>query len=534
MLPALLTTPSPAQVSATRAHKRRRGAKLSSRAQSKEAHIPSPPRSRSISEELAKRRNTEQNTALSPVRPAKRKRTKSDPAPGTLFLPGFWDRLSRVPLAKSSLAELDRRNAQVAAGSIAASVPDLRLPGPQACLELSRYARQGGPDLSGLRGFELMPSTSGRQNTKGRGAIQKPGRKKPSRGSGRCGSRKTGETKTSSPYDAAFKQHLIDGHVWPIHHYLESGLPDEPNNLQDMTRRICGHPDSLDPEVFTSEDFRAFHKAYSIAASEEAQSRTLDIIERALSLSLLHIKRGPVKFSNLCPLLPDNLVPGNPDRVWGAPPEALDIFVRQKLQEFILPTAERDIMCPNLLVHVQGPDGSLEVAKLQAVYDGALAARGMEALWAYGRDMDGGACADQTQQQARTISCTFADGALRLYSVHCRSRFPGRCPGDILLLQPPESWSREVEYITTLIRTFPVLDNADEFRRGAVALRHALEWARQERDEAVKRANTRRQRDPAVERAKTVGVAVAVNRREMRAGSSGSEYQSSQDPLSGP
>lgn len=509
MPPTLSTTPSPAQPTAPRPPKRRRAAEPPSQSQSRPALvlsslIPSPPRSSPTTDRLVKRRRTERG-ASGPGTQSSAERRSEDAASGAAHPPGFWDNLSRIPLARSALTELDRRNGHAAPAITAKPALATHPPG----VDISRFAKHGGPDLSDLHGFQPMPPGQGRQNRRGRGAVQKlrarPGGS--SRSGSRSGSRRTGQTTSSSPYDAVFKQHLIDGKVWPINHYLETGLPDAPGNLEEITQRICAGRASLEPELATDEAYRSFHKAYSIAASEEAQSRTLDTIEGALSLSSLHIKRGPVKVVNLRPLLPYNLVPGNPDRVWGARPEALHIAVRTHLQDLILPTAAQDIACPNFVVHVKGPTGSHEVAKLQAVYDGALAARGMEALWAYGCDREGDV--DGGQNQARTISCTFVDGVLRLYAVHCYSRISHR-PGEILLRQ--SDTSTDIEYVTTLIRTFPVLDRAEDFRQGAAALRHGLEWAREQRDRAIERANRRHLSG------------------DGRPGSSGSEYQSPVDP----
>jgi hypothetical protein len=36
-----------------------------------------------------------------------------------------------------------------------------------------------------------------------------------------------------------------------------------------------------------------------------------------LVLSAAHVRRGPVKLTNLSPLVPANFVPGNPDRAYG-------------------------------------------------------------------------------------------------------------------------------------------------------------------------------------------------------------------------
>lgn len=400
--------------------------------------------------------------------------------------PQFWDNLTpRIPLVKAALRELDRRNRQTIPHPTPVKTRRLHC-------DLQRYARQGGPDLSDLRGVRQMP----RGATRGRGArgsVQKPqGRGR--RGTGSSQNRtSSNQTKTSSPYDAAFKQHLINLKVWPIGHYLETGQqPPPPDNLQEIVAYVNGGRSSLEPEVFTESNFATFQKSYNLAASEEPRSRTLESVEGLeLSLSSTYIKRGPVKFSNLRPLLPENLVPGFPDRVYGSRPEKLAraICNDPELNTIILPTSQQDIVCPNLIVHVKGPAGSQETAHVQAVYDGALAARGMEALWIFGRgsgedlngDADGaGEAAGGQPHIARTLTCTFAAGVLRIYAVHLRL-----CTGTL------DSPLHNVEYITSPVGAWVMDYSLEDFRRGATAYRNAIEWARAQRDKVIDRANCR-------------------------------------------
>ncbi|KAJ4385243.1 hypothetical protein N0V93_010304 [Gnomoniopsis smithogilvyi] len=110
----------------------------------------------------------------------------------------------------------------------------------------------------------------------------------------------------------------------------------------------------------------------------------------------------PVKLGELAPLTDDVLDAGNPDRVCGARPEKLDQAVRRDLQHLILPPPGQDLLCPNFVVHVKGPAGKMEVADLQAVYDGALAARGMKALWAFGSEASA-----EEERRAGRLFCLF-------------------------------------------------------------------------------------------------------------------------------
>ncbi|KAJ4385254.1 hypothetical protein N0V93_010315 [Gnomoniopsis smithogilvyi] len=165
--------------------------------------------------------------------------------------PRFWDKLSSpIPLVRAAVAELDRRNKK-------ASLSSVTHWHPPDC-DIQRYARQGGPDLSDIRAGGEMPSTrggGGRGPTRGgrRGRVQKPR----SRGTHSSLSKSTKSSKaTTGPYDAAFKQHLINHYVWPIGHYLESGdQPPRPNNFDALVDQINNGRASLEPETFTRRDF---------------------------------------------------------------------------------------------------------------------------------------------------------------------------------------------------------------------------------------------------------------------------------------
>ncbi|CAN8103331.1 unnamed protein product [Discula destructiva] len=405
--------------------------------------------------------------------------------------PQFWDKLTpSIPLVRAAVAELDRRNRKTAySGPPCLHQTKQR---PTDC-DLKRYARRGGPDLSDLRAGGEMPSTQESAKGRGpaRGAARGHGRvqKAPSKGthSSKTKEKTSKESKTTTgPYDAAFKQHLINHQIWPIGHYLEESgdEPPPPDNLDVIVEYINGGRASLEPEIFTQSDFADFRRSYRIAASEDAQSRTLELVEGRLSLSATHIKRGPVKFTNLEALTPDNFVPGFPDRVYGSRPEKLHRQLwLSELTRLILPTAAKDLACPNLIVHIKGPAGSPKTANIQAVYDGALAARGMEAMWVFGCEDEAknpvtepmGGTAGQ-RSIARTLTCTFVAGALRIYSVHVHAQ---------------SSSVYGAEYVTTPVGAYFLDNTLEDFRRGATAYRNAIEWARMQREEVIERANRR-------------------------------------------
>lgn len=415
--------------------------------------------------------------------------------------PAFWDNLSRAPLVSGALREFNRRERLQRRSRLASARCKLQSPirrkGVDAhsrdspSLDLERFARQGGPDLSGLRG--AMPPSD-------RGRIQKGGRRGRGRSLASVGSLsrtttqdRTNTTKSTGPYNAAFKQHLVDCKVWPAGHYLESGEPPPvPDNIDEIIQAVrTPSRASLEPECFTTDHFKQFQKAYALADAEEARGRTLEVVEGIqLALSSSHVKKGPILLSNLLPLTKDNTVPGNPDRVYGSRPEQLAQSIRKdpSLNELILPTTAQNILCPNFVVHIKGPAGSPEIAKLQAVYDGALAARGMDALSVWTEPQ--GEVQPGCGRKARTITCTFYDGTLRMFAVHSYHHSPPEGQPDLLneLRQPMPS---PLAYATTPIGAWLITESVEDFQRGAAAFRNGLEWAGRQRDELINRANQR-------------------------------------------
>ncbi len=178
---------------------------------------------------------------------------------------------------------------------------------------------------------------------------------------------------------------------------------------------------------------------------------------------------GGIPFTNLAHLTDGTLVPGNPDRYYGARPEQLNRKVRTELSGYIIPSTQNDLpAAPNFFVAGKGPDGSIAVAGRQASYDGALGARGIQSLRSYGQGEPA------YDNNAYTITTLYHGGTLKMYTSH---------PA-----QPSSSGSRP-EYFVTQLGAFAMTNNTETFRDGAKAFRNARDWAKEQRDEAIRQAN---------------------------------------------
>ena len=165
------------------------------------------------------------------------------------------------------------------------------------------------------------------------------------------------------------------------------------------------------------------------------------------------------------------LTAAKPDLYYGARPEQLDRRVRDELSGHIIPSTQDDLpIAPNFFLAAKGPDGTAAVARRQACYDGALGARGMQSLQSYGEDEP------VHTNNAYVITSIYSDGQLKMYTSH---------------LTQPTSPKGRPEYCMTQLNTWGMTGNLDTFRQGATAYRNARDWTKEQRDEAIRRANER-------------------------------------------
>lgn len=168
--------------------------------------------------------------------------------------------------------------------------------------------------------------------------------------------------------------------------YPDGRIPPKPSNWSDIKERLARPRASLSPSKFTEEAHGKFIRADANAFKEKQVTKSvISVIEG--DNGDVRCVSGGVPFRNLDPLTDGTLVPGNPDRYYGARPEQLNREIRSELNGQIVPSTQHDLpILPNFLLAAKGPDGSLAVAGRQASYDGALGARAMHSLQTYGQE----------------------------------------------------------------------------------------------------------------------------------------------------
>ena len=276
-------------------------------------------------------------------------------------------------------------------------------------------------------------------------------------------------TKKFTPYDPNYLQNLVDHSVYPDgHEFSDDRAPPEPENLQEIQQRMLRHRASLSPSRSPETKFKEFRQVHK-NAKKEAQviSYVIPLIEGKVTAG--NYRCGQIRLANLAHLTDGNLAPANPDLFYGSLPDKLNRAVRGELSSQIIPSTQDNLpTLPNFFLAAKGPDGTERVAEMQAVYDGALGARGMHSLQSYGQDRP------TYDNKAYTISSTYCSGTLQLYTTHPRApRAPGGHP----------------EYHMTPLQGFSMSGSADDFRRGTAAFRNLRDWAREQREEAIRGAN---------------------------------------------
>ncbi|KAF3768441.1 hypothetical protein M406DRAFT_229408, partial [Cryphonectria parasitica EP155] len=367
----------------------------------------------------------------------------------------FWDRLSTIPLIRSALEELDRRNR---------ARPAFSPPPPPtgSAQNLARFARHGGPDLCDLRGYPA-PVVRDHQTAS---AMSSSSRSRATKSTDPTTvTTKSGTTKSrkSSTYNPGFDQHLID-------HGIHTTWNSQEIDLDTVYTILAKPRPSLSPSQISDDTFKIFCKTNAQAKDED------DVCKYVLPTITgpredNYPSTANMAFGNLAPLTDGTIVAAKPDIALGALPEQLNPTIRSELQHHIIPSTSTDrLIAPNFFLEAKGPDGSAAVMMRQARYDGAVGARAMHSLQNYGREepvYDG---------HAYTYSSTYHNSQLQLFAHHATA---------------PATSEGQPEYHMNKIRGFDMTDTQETFIQGATAYRNARDLAKQHRDTFIQDANAR-------------------------------------------
>ncbi|TKA21988.1 hypothetical protein B0A50_08486 [Salinomyces thailandicus] len=238
---------------------------------------------------------------------------------------------------------------------------------------------------------------------------------------------------------------------------------------------------SLSPSVLSEGVFEEFQDGNDRASSEvEAAANVISVITGLKDRQC--VSASDVPFYRL-EKFDEELSAPMPDLYYGAQPAQINARIRRDLDEFIIPSNRTSLpAAPNFFFEAKGAAGRADVARRQAMYDGAVGARGILQLQNYGRNTpvhDG---------NAYTMSATYhpGTGTLQMYATH-----------------PRQSTMGETEYYMTQLDTYAMTGNINSFRSGAAAYRNARDWTQQKRDTFIADANAASLRVSAVSTSQT-------------------------------
>ena len=243
----------------------------------------------------------------------------------------------------------------------------------------------------------------------------------------------------------------------------------KPSNWAEINSRMAQLRASLSPSRFPESAFEAFQKVNEEALTENmVMSKVFPIIAGTADIP----SQESLLFGNLMDLTDGSIPKAKPDFYDGSYPADLHKDIREKLGPYIVPSTNTAAPClPNFFTEGKGPDGLPTVCRRQALYDGALAARGVHKLQSY---IDPEMTPDN---KAYTITSTYHPcGQLTMHTVH-----------------PTVSGNpaRPTEYRMTQLNSWSLIGNPDAFRQGAGALRNARDWAKEKRNELIAAANSK-------------------------------------------
>ncbi|KAI9814331.1 MAG: hypothetical protein M1832_005911 [Thelocarpon impressellum] len=244
-----------------------------------------------------------------------------------------------------------------------------------------------------------------------------------------------------------------------------------PANWDEISQRLARRRPSVSGPAFSDEAYKRFADAVETSLSEQMVMMALSSV---LSGTAQKPCTGDVRFDNLEQLTSQKLSPARPDLYDGANMMVIDLQVRRELDKYIIPSIRHPApVLPNFFMEGKGPDGAPAVGQLQARYNGALGARGMRAIQGFGTD-----CKTHYDGEAYTLTSDFHPffGGLRIYSVHP--------------VRPKEAGARP-EYHMSCIGSWALTVSAQQFRDGICAIRNARDWAKEQRDDAIRAANAR-------------------------------------------
>ncbi len=264
--------------------------------------------------------------------------------------------------------------------------------------------------------------------------------------------KKTGKT---SAYDNNFMTILVERNIEP------PKRTQRPANYDELVASLQQPRPSLSASNFSDQNFDQF-----LDAIEDA--RTKPMVMSYVMPRILGSTHYPFTMDKSCtnwtPLVTDaELVTPQPDHYDGIRASPENKLLRQYLDKIIVPAADAPFL-PNFFIEAKAPKGRMDIATIQAVYDGAFGARAMHFTRNIGTP-------ENFDSKSYTFSATYASGVLKLYAHFLTQSDGPTC----FRMSPLGAWGLE--------------HTVELFRTGVTAFQNLRDLAHQMRTELVDVAN---------------------------------------------
>lgn len=296
--------------------------------------------------------------------------------------------------------------------------------------------------------------------------------------------------------------------IIPLNDHNTKKYP-EPDNMEEI-RKAMQRDRTWAPDF--KKKAQEYQEKLCIAMNETQVARLLDLASIPADTTALEKPESNIVAIDLAwkgiEPLSECFKPAKPDLAYATAATDLKKPILDSLGALVLPHKDKHFVCPNFMVSAKGPKGTSGVNDLEAVYVGALAARGMHALWSLSNDAEAVEAKPDTGRIARTLTCTWLAGHFTMYATY-RQEQPGaedRPEGSV------STSSALPTYCTKLVEDWSFKTKDDEkLKKGLGAYLNGLEWAQKQRDEGIERANARYEKD---KRAKKIPASDDEDRRE--------------------
>ncbi|KUI73129.1 hypothetical protein VM1G_08898 [Cytospora mali] len=272
--------------------------------------------------------------------------------------------------------------------------------------------------------------------------------------------------KRSSAYDANFEQHLVNNNIHsPLYRLPNCQKLPKPANWEEIRQVLMVSRGSLSPSVIPESAFEDFQ----LKNNTKSEGTLMRSVVPTLAGDVDILNEGHLPFINLVTLTRNTTVCPVPDFFDGAHPAAVDVQVREDLDRIIIPTKHASVLiAPNLFLEAKSLRENCDVARRQAVLDGAHCPRGSH------NERPANYLKEEPEYDgnAYAFTATLHDGQLR---------FPGQLP----------------HYHTTQLEAYFLTGDSDYWLEGTGAFRNLRVLAKDYCDRFIEIANARaRNRGP--------------------------------------